>query len=94
MRTHISLPEELVDEVDKLAGKRKRSSFIEEAVRAKVRQAKLLALIDAQLAKPPLDPENRPHLAPLGKSSEWVHESRELDRRLEKEKLGSWLDVE
>ncbi|MCI0903329.1 MAG: ribbon-helix-helix protein, CopG family, partial [Chloroflexi bacterium] len=37
MRTHVILPEDLVRSVDALAGKGKRSQFIEEAIREKVR---------------------------------------------------------
>ena len=37
MRTHVVLPVELVAEVDELAGKRKRSQFIADAVRQQLR---------------------------------------------------------
>lgn len=37
MRTHVILPEDLVEAVDAQAGKGKRSQFIEEAIREKLR---------------------------------------------------------
>ncbi len=45
IRTHVMLPEELVKELDQVVEKRKRSAFVEEAVRAKLlneRQKRLL----------------------------------------------------
>ena len=45
MRTHVILPEDLVRSVDDLAGKGKRSQFIEEAVREKLRKDALLAAL-------------------------------------------------
>jgi hypothetical protein len=87
MRTHISLPEDLIAEVDKLAGKRQRSAFIEEAVRAKVRNEKMLALLDRPLK------EGQVHIGGVGEeASRWVHESRQLDEELRSEKLKRWQD--
>lgn len=46
MRTNVVLPEELVREIDRIAGRRKRSQFIVEAIRerlAKLRFAEALA---------------------------------------------------
>ena len=46
MRTNVTLPEELVREIDRVAGRRKRSQFIVEAVRerlAKLRFSEALA---------------------------------------------------
>jgi Arc/MetJ-type ribon-helix-helix transcriptional regulator len=39
--TNLSLPKDLVDELDELAGKRNRSAFVEEAVRYRLRREKL-----------------------------------------------------
>ncbi|HEC62790.1 MAG TPA: ribbon-helix-helix protein, CopG family [Candidatus Acetothermia bacterium] len=36
MRTNVTLPEELVREIDRVAGRRKRSQFIVEAVRERL----------------------------------------------------------
>ena len=45
MRTHLILPDELVQQVDSLVGKGKRSKFVEDAVREAVRREKLLEAI-------------------------------------------------
>ncbi len=45
MRTHVILPEDLVRSVDALAGKGKRSHFIEEAIREKLRKDGLLSAL-------------------------------------------------
>ncbi|MDA1129760.1 MAG: ribbon-helix-helix domain-containing protein [Chloroflexi bacterium] len=45
MRTHVNLPEDLVAAVDDQAGKGKRSQFIEEAVREKLRKDSLLSAL-------------------------------------------------
>ena len=45
MRTHVILPEELVKAVDAQAGKGKRSRFIEEAVREKLRKDALVSAL-------------------------------------------------
>jgi len=41
MRTHVVLPEDLVKEIDRVAGRRKRSQFIEEAVSEKLQRESL-----------------------------------------------------
>ena len=45
MRTHVILPDDLVKAVDNEAGKGKRSQFIEEAVREKLRKDALLSAL-------------------------------------------------
>ncbi|HXR26628.1 MAG TPA: ribbon-helix-helix domain-containing protein [Candidatus Baltobacteraceae bacterium] len=44
--TNLTLPPELVAEVDALAGQRNRSRFIEDAVRARLRRERLGAAIE------------------------------------------------
>ena len=41
MRTHVVLPDELVQEVDRMVGPRKRSEFVERAVREELRRDRL-----------------------------------------------------
>ena len=45
MRTHLVLPDDLVKGVDELVGKRKRSRFIAEAARERLRRERLLKAI-------------------------------------------------
>ena len=44
-RTNVILPEELVEEVDRVAGKRKRSRFIAEAIEEKLARIKFEAVL-------------------------------------------------
>ena len=85
MRAHISLPRDLIVEIDEFAGPRKRSQFIEEAIRLKLlneRQKRAVAK-----PSPALDPKKYPYWATPEKTSQWVRESRRqdderLDRKL------------
>lgn len=45
-RTNVTLPEELLKEVDELAGPRGRSQFVAEAVEAKVKRERLRKALD------------------------------------------------
>jgi len=44
-RTHVVVPEELVKEIDRISGKRKRSQFITQAVRKEIRRLKFLQAV-------------------------------------------------
>ena len=46
-RTNVTLPAELLNEVDELAGPRGRSQFVAEAVAAKVKRERLRKALDA-----------------------------------------------
>ncbi len=46
-RAHVVLPGELVDEIDRLVGRRRRSEFIAEALEEVVRRQRLLAAFEA-----------------------------------------------
>lgn len=46
-RTNVTLPGELLKEVDELAGPRGRSQFVADAVAAKVRRERLRRALDA-----------------------------------------------
>ncbi len=85
-RTHVVLPEELIEKIDKVAGKRKRSSFIEEAVRHK-----LLNEAQKQVfrkAKGILNLADYPEWDTPEKVSAWVAAQRELDDERTNEKVG------
>ena len=82
MRTHMILPDDLVERIDSLVGKRKRSRFVEEAVREKLRQQALLVALEATAGK--LSAEEHPEWATSEDVVAWVRESRrQSDRRLE-----------
>lgn len=46
VRATVTLPEDLLDDVDRIAGKRGRSSFVAEAVAAKVKRERLRRALD------------------------------------------------
>ncbi|MCH8893275.1 MAG: ribbon-helix-helix protein, CopG family [Chloroflexi bacterium] len=82
MRTHVILPEDLVRSVDALAGKGKRSQFIEEAIREKVRIDTLRAALEATAGI--LSAEDHPEWATSEKVASWVRESRkQSDKRID-----------
>ncbi len=87
MRTHVILPEDLVKAVDKEAGKGKRSKFIEEAVREKLRIDALRAALEATAGI--LSAEDHPEWETSEKVAAWVRESRQQsDRRIDRYRSG------
>ncbi|MEA1964860.1 MAG: ribbon-helix-helix domain-containing protein [Candidatus Aerophobetes bacterium] len=44
-RTHVVVPEKLVQEIDRLSGKRKRSQFITQAVRKEIQRLNFLKAV-------------------------------------------------
>lgn len=77
MRAHIVVPEDLVREVDRVAGKRRRSRFVEEAIREKLsRQALSAALAESAGV---LSPADYPEWDTPEKVSGWVKVGREED---------------
>ena len=81
MRTHVSLPEDLLREIDRLAGPRRRSQFVEEAVRAKLRQAAQAEALARTAGT--LRVEDYPEWTTPADVSRWVERLREEsnDRR-------------
>ncbi|MBM3924994.1 MAG: hypothetical protein FJ320_03260 [SAR202 cluster bacterium] len=77
MRTHLILPDDLVKQVDATVGKRKRSRFVEEAVREKLRREALLAALSATAGM--LSAEDHPQWAASKQAAAWVRESRRRD---------------
>jgi metal-responsive CopG/Arc/MetJ family transcriptional regulator len=71
------LPEEMVKEVDELVGKRKRSRFVEEAVREKLWREKQSAALAATAGV--LSAEDYPEWASSEQVAAWVHDMRRRD---------------
>lgn len=46
IKTHLAIPEEILSEVDQIAGKRRRSLFIAEATREKLERARFLKILE------------------------------------------------
>jgi predicted transcriptional regulator len=75
----VVLPEDLLERVDRVDGKRRRSRFVEEAVREKLAREELGAALEAGAGI--LDREDYPEWSTPEQTSRWVSALRELDRR-------------
>jgi metal-responsive CopG/Arc/MetJ family transcriptional regulator len=81
MRAHVIVPDDLIAEVDKLVGPRKRSEFFVEAVREKLRRDRLMAAAEAAAGS--LIGVDIPGWETSESAAEWVREQRrESDRRV------------
>ncbi len=77
MRTHIVLPDGLMEEIDRLVGQRKRGRFVEEAVREKLKRGALLKALQDTAGI--LSPEEYPQWETPDSVAAWVRESRLQD---------------
>jgi len=87
VRTHILVPRDVVEAVDRVAGKRRRSAFVTEALREKLtreRQKEALAATAGALAG-----ADYPEWSTPEKSSAWVHDQRRRDDEHTSKKLRS-----
>ncbi|MCD6318301.1 hypothetical protein J7M02_04470 [Candidatus Aerophobetes bacterium] len=80
-RTHVVVPEELVKEIDRISGKRKRSQFITQAVRKEIRRLKFLQAVKETAGA--WKDEDHPELK--GGIDKWVRGLREKDEKRLKE---------
>jgi metal-responsive CopG/Arc/MetJ family transcriptional regulator len=74
-RTNVTLPEELLREVDELAGPRGRSQFVADAVTWKVKRERLRKAIDETFGASIGTPS---HMTPEA-SYRWIRSMRERD---------------
>jgi metal-responsive CopG/Arc/MetJ family transcriptional regulator len=85
IRTHVVLPKELVEAIDRLVGQRKRSAFVTEAVAEKLQREQLgraLAETAGSLAD-----TDYPEWETQEKISAWVREMRAFDNESTNRKL-------
>jgi len=83
MRAHIVLPDDLVEAVDTLVGKRGRSRFVTDAVRDRLRRHRLRRAMDS--AAGALKAGDYPEWETSQKVSAWVSKvRRQSERRVEK----------
>ena len=75
MRTHVVLPDDLVEGVDALVGARGRSRFIAEATAEKLRKERLAKAIREGAGI--LDPKKYPHWSTPEKMDQWIRELRD-----------------
>lgn len=76
-RAHVVLPEDLLEAVDRVAGKRKRSHFVEEAIREKLARETLNAALQESAGV--IESNNYPEWATPEKTSAWVRDTRRTD---------------
>jgi metal-responsive CopG/Arc/MetJ family transcriptional regulator len=73
-RTHVILPAEVLEAVERVSGPRGRSAFITEAVREKLQREELRAAMKAAAGS--LDLSEYPEWQTPEAVSEWVHRLR------------------
>jgi hypothetical protein len=79
-RAHVILPEDLVSEIDKIAGTRGRSAFLAELARKEIKRRHLLAMF--QRGEPIWKDKDPPELK--NGASKWVRKMRaESEARFE-----------
>ena len=74
VRTNLLLPEDLVEELDRVAGPRNRSKFVAEAVRYRLKRERLREAWDESFGV--LKAEDHPEWATSEMVVEWVHALR------------------
>ena len=72
-RTNVTIPQELLRQVDELAGKRGRSQFVADAVAAKVKRERLRKALDASRGIF----VGTPHYMTPEESYRWIRSMRE-----------------
>ncbi|GFP18623.1 hypothetical protein HKBW3S42_00505 [Candidatus Hakubella thermalkaliphila] len=77
-RTHVILPDELINAVDSLVGKRGRSRFLAEALREKLERLELLKALEETAGV--LKEEDHPEWSSSEKVAAWVESLRALEK--------------
>lgn len=76
-RTHVVVPEELIREVDRLSGKRKRSQFITHAIKREIQRLNYIVAVKETAGA--WKEKDHPEL--IDGSENWVRELREEDKK-------------
>lgn len=84
-RAHVIIEEDIVKEIDRLVGKKKRSSFISEATKKEVKRVKQLSLI--KKLKGVWKDEDHPELSGKEGTYKWVRKLRGEDEKVLRKKL-------
>lgn len=81
-RAHVTMPVDLVNEIDNLVGRRGRSRFLEEAAAEKLQIMRRVAAFERAVATPT---DTIPEWDTRESTAEWVRELREgWEERLER----------
>ncbi len=81
-KAHLVIPREILEEVDKVAGKRKRSLFITDATREKLERERFLRALDETQGA--WSDKDHPELKTSADVSRFVREKRETYRKRSK----------
>ena len=76
-RTHVVVPEELIREVDRLSGKRKRSQFIVQAIKKEIQRLNYISAVRETAGA--WKGEDHPELNDGSES--WVRKLRDEDKK-------------
>ena len=85
VRAHVVLPKELVDEVDRLVGHRKRSAYLAAVLAEALKRERLGRALAATAGS--LDRSDYPEWETPEQVSAWVRELREVDQEISDRKL-------
>ena len=88
IRTHFSLPRDLVESMDDLVGKGKRNSLVQEILDKEVRRRRLLQILAGDT--PIWKDEDHPELKDGAYA--YVRKMRDEDAKRERERLNDWLE--
>ena len=91
IRTHVVLPKDLVEAVDRMVGQRRRSQCVEEAVKEKVFRERQVQALEQYAGI--LDPAKYPEWDSPDKISAWVRGLREEADAATARKLTRQRDV-
>ncbi len=72
VRTNVTLPSEVIGEIDALAGPRGRSAYVAEAVRARLKRDRMRTVFEETLARRSGGPSGRTRTRPIGGSGRSV----------------------
>lgn len=89
-RTHVILSDDVLEELDKLVGKRKRSQFIEEAVRARLQRERQHTAVREGAGI--LKDSDIPEWATPEKTYEWIRRSREMADKKVDDLVKQWQE--
>lgn len=84
-RTHVLIAEDIVKEIDKLVGKKKRSGFISEAAQKELKRLKQLSLI--KKLRGTWKDADHPEMTGKGGTYKWVRKLRTEDEKILRGKL-------
>jgi len=87
-RAHVTLPDDLLTDIDALVGQHQRSAFLVEVLREEVNRRRLLKIL--KNPEPILNDADYPEFR--DGSEAWVRLLREEEQKLEQGKLGDWVE--